>query len=105
MTYCFDIDGTLCEVVDAPENYLAAQPILGVVTLLRELYAAGHTIYLYTGRHMLRHEATVEWLRRHDVPCHHIFYGKPVADVYIDDRAIRFSGNEGELRRKLSEIE
>ena len=103
MIYSFDIDGTLCELVDSPDRYLSAAPISGVVTLLRELHSAGHTIYLYTGRHMLRHEATVEWLSRNEIPYHHIFYGKPVADVYIDDRAVRFSGNVDDLRARLHE--
>ncbi|HQH27219.1 MAG TPA: hypothetical protein PLP17_07470, partial [Oligoflexia bacterium] len=33
---------------------------------------------------------TLEWLRRHEIPFDEIHFGKPHADVYIDDNALRF---------------
>jgi len=39
------------------------------------------------------------WLVRHDLEFDEIYFGKPHADVYIDNRAIRFSGWEGGYAR------
>jgi hypothetical protein len=37
---------------------------------------------------MQREEVTTTWLKHHGVQYHQIFFGKPVADIYIDDRAM-----------------
>jgi hypothetical protein len=31
-----------------------------------------------------------DWLERHGVPYDEIWFGKPQADVYVDDNAVRF---------------
>ena len=33
---------------------------------------------------------TLDWLKRHEIPYDEIFFGKPWADIYIDDNALRF---------------
>ena len=35
-------------------------------------------------------KVTLDWLERHNVEYDEILFGKPNADVYIDDRAVRF---------------
>jgi len=37
---------------------------------------------------MKMHSVTEGWLKKHNVKYHHIFYGKPVGDVYVDDLAV-----------------
>lgn len=48
MTYCFDIDGTLC--TDSNGNYPLAEPIFARIQKARKLYSEGHTIVIFTAR-------------------------------------------------------
>ena len=36
-------------------------------------------------------QVTLEWLARHGIPYDEIYFGKPWADVYVDDNALRFT--------------
>jgi len=38
--------------------------------------------------------ATLRWLEQHQVEFDEIHFGKPHADVYLDDNAVRFVGWE-----------
>jgi capsule biosynthesis phosphatase len=103
MRVCIDLDGVICELRAKDERYEDLRPVEGAVAAVQSLKAAGHTIILHTARHMKTCEgnvglvlarqgrATFEWLARHDVPFDEIHFGKPQADVYIDDNALRFS--------------
>ncbi len=102
-TFCFDIDKTLCEGVSRVEDYPAAAPIKEMIAFVNELYTQGHTIFLYTGRHAQQALVTNEWLAKHGVKYHHLFLGKPVADVYIDDLAVRYTG-PAETKAQLKEL-
>ena len=101
--FCFDIDKTLCQEVLLVEDYPHAEPILEMVEFVNELYQQGHTIYLYTARHTMQALMTKEWLEKYQVLYHHLFLGKPVADVYIDDLAVRYT-NLDDTKKQLSEI-
>ncbi|MFA6039769.1 MAG: hypothetical protein WCV62_02380 [Candidatus Peribacteraceae bacterium] len=91
LVICFDIDGVVAEFL--PDiNYERAQPNKGMVALIRRLHAAGHRIILYTARgsetgrdwKALTERQMTEW----GVPYHALHFGKPAADVYVDDRAL-----------------
>jgi len=86
-TYCFDIDGTICSQ-EKPENYSKAVPNKDMIKKINELYDQKNKIYLHTGRHMQNEEITKKWLKKYKVKYHHIFFNKPVGDLYIDDRGI-----------------
>jgi capsule biosynthesis phosphatase len=102
MRICFDLDGVICELRKPGETYADLQPVPGAVEKLQRLKEAGHTIIINTGRHMKTCEGnvglvlarqgyiTLEWLARYGVPFDEIYFGKPWADVYIDDNAYRF---------------
>lgn len=85
--YCFDIDGTICSK-EKPENYANAQPYPKMINAINTLYDKGHLVYLFTSRHMDKERTTKEWMKRYGVKYHHIFFGKPVAEIYVDDLAI-----------------
>lgn len=102
MTYCFDIDGTLCTNTEGA--YQEARPLPDAIARVNRLYEAGHTILLYTGRGsgtgMDWRTLTQEQLRQWGVRYHKLYFGKPPADVYIDDKATAASewhGEEGRL--------
>jgi trehalose-6-phosphatase len=86
-TIVCDIDGTLCEIQE-DFNYSIAKPNRDMIDFINNLYDKGATIYLYTGRHMKQHRVTETWLKKYSVKYHHIFYGKPVGDLYIDDLSV-----------------
>jgi len=103
MRICVDLDGVICKLRLPGQSYAELEPVEGAVEKLRALRAAGHTVIIFTARHMktcggnvalvlARQGATTfEWLARYGVPYDEIFFGKPHADVYIDDNAVRFA--------------
>ena len=34
----------------------------------------------------------IEWLNKHKIPYDELHFGKPVADYYVDDKAVRMTG-------------
>jgi capsule biosynthesis phosphatase len=104
MRLCIDLDGVICQLRRPGQQYADLEPVPGAVEKLRALRAAGHYLIVYTARHMktcagnvgqvvARQGAiTLEWLARHGIEYDEIHFGKPHADVYIDDNAVRFDG-------------
>ena len=90
MIYCFDIDGTLCSNTEGA--YESAQPYARIIARANALYDAGHKIILQTARGSTTgidwRELTENQLREWGVKYHELLFGKPTADVYIDDKAI-----------------
>lgn len=99
-----DLDGTLCPVKAAGENYDQLQPYGDMLEKVRQYKDAGYYIILYTSRNMRTYggniglitantaKATMAWLDRHQIPYDEIHFGKPWASrigFYVDDRAIR----------------
>jgi len=87
-TYCFDMDGVICELDD--DDYEHRSPIGSTIYWMDQLKREGHTIIIYTGRHINNLEVTKNWLYRNAVPHDLIQFGKPVADLYIDDKGVRY---------------
>ncbi len=102
-TFCFDLDRTLCEAVNSVEEYGTAAPKRDMVEFVNQLFRLGHIILLYTGRHSQQVLVTQEWLKKNQVYYHHLFFGKPVADVYIDDLAIRYT-DLAEVKKELKKL-
>jgi capsule biosynthesis phosphatase len=99
---CIDLDGVICRLRQPGQEYADLEPVAGAVEKLRQLRAAGHYLILYTARHMKTCDGnvgkvvsrigavTLNWLERHSIAYDEIHFGKPHADVYIDDNALRF---------------
>jgi hypothetical protein len=89
-TLCFDLDGTLC--TNTFGAYESAEPVPWAIERVNALAAAGHRIVILTARG----SATgIDWgdetraqLERWDVHHDELVFGKPSADVYVDDRAV-----------------
>lgn len=94
----FDIDDTICN--NKNRDYENAIPKYKVINKINELYKAGAEITLYTSRGMVscngdiqkivkKNRAILEsWLYRHNVKYHKIVFGKPLGDMYIDDKCM-----------------
>ena len=104
MRIVVDLDGTICPIKRSDQNYSDLQPLPGAVERLRQLRAAGHYIIIVTARNMATCESnlgrvlknvgkvTLDWLEKYGVEYDEIYFGKPNAEIYIDDRAVRFAG-------------
>lgn len=84
-----DIDGVLAEAA-APPDYAHARPLPVNIARVNALYDAGCEIVLFTARGSMTGEdwraATRAQLERWGVRYHELRFGKPHADIYIDDR-------------------
>ena len=99
---CIDLDGVIAKIKKNQETYSDVLPVAGAVEKIKKLKEAGHYIIIFTARHMKtcngnvsmviarQGKITLDWLAKHQVPYDEIHFGKPFADIYIDDNALRF---------------
>ena len=108
MRICFDLDNTLVTYPVVPGDYSTVKPNEPIVQLARKLHADGHTIIVYTARRMATHKnnigavirdigrQTFDTLEAFGIPYDELIFGKPIADMYIDDRAMNPYRNDME---------
>lgn len=84
-----DLDGTILHEKDERER-AEATPLDRAVEAINGLYEMGHTIIIYTARTYRELELTLGQLKQYGIKYHHLVLGKPVADIFIDDRAVSF---------------
>ena len=104
LTFCFDIDGTICPIKKKEEEYIDLVPYKAMVDKIREYKEGGAKIVLFTSRNMNSYKGNIglinantavvllEWLKKWDIPYDEIIYGKPWPGhhgFYVDDRTIR----------------
>ena len=102
---CFDLDNTLVTQPRVPGDFSTVAPIPANIALARTAHAAGHTVIIHTARRMAAQGANVgrviaeigrvtfDTLERFGIPYDELIFGKPHADVYIDDRALNLRLN------------
>jgi capsule biosynthesis phosphatase len=98
--FCFDLDMTLVGVPAVAGDYSTCPPIWKNIELVQQLHKAGHFIIIQTARRMRTHKGNVgsiladvgpvtfAQLAKYNIPYHDIHFGKPWADVYVDDLAV-----------------
>ena len=116
MRIVIDLDGTICPIKQPGQTYADLEPLPEAVARIRALRAAGHYIIIQTARNMATCESnlgrvmknvgkvTLDWLERHGIEYDEIYFGKPNAEVYLDDRAFRFSGWEAITEDLLKKV-
>lgn len=104
MKIVIDLDGTLCSLRKSGQDYSQVTPNDGAVEYVKSLKEKGHYIIIQTARHMETcgsnvwlinarvGKKTLDWLEKYDIPYDEIFFGKPNADIYIDDKADIYYG-------------
>ncbi len=107
-----DFDGTIARW--APSGYPAiGKPIEGSHRFLRLLKSEGWKIIINSCRSGTEHEAAMaRWLEDNEIPYDEInrnsdypwANGKPVGDVYLDDRGVRFEGRWDAAYQKVQEL-
>lgn len=102
---CFDLDNTLVSFPKIKDDYTTVEPIVKNIQFLKYIKTFGHTIIIYTARRMKTHKGNVgkslsdigkitfDTLEKFDIPFDEIYFGKPHADVYIDDLALNCCDN------------
>lgn len=87
--YCIDIDGVLCD--DMLGDYDNSTPDWDNINKVNKLYDEGHIIKIFTGRGSKTgidwREFTEKQLGSWGLKYHELIFGKPVADIFIDDKA------------------
>tara|TARA_Y100000310_G_C20507504_1_gene727161 strand:+ start:666 stop:1040 length:375 start_codon:yes stop_codon:yes gene_type:complete len=116
MRICIDIDGTLCETKSDNQEYSDVKPLPHAVECVRRLKEEGNTIILYTARNMKTCNnnvgkvianigmITLEWLSRNNIPFDEIYFGKPLADVYIDDKGLKYENDWKNIENEINNI-
>lgn len=99
MRICFDIDNTILTYSDSIGSTRDIRPIPKMVEIIKKLHRDGHTIVLHTARGMKSCDSNLgratkksmlnvlETLNTYDIPYDELYFGKPWADLYVDDRA------------------
>lgn len=100
MQIIIDMDGTICTEEKTYSRCLA-EPKSGAVESINTLYDQGHTIIIYSARTWMEFEMTSAWLRQYGIKYHQLVMGKPIGDVWIDDRAVSFKDNWSEIVTNL----
>jgi capsule biosynthesis phosphatase len=116
MRIVIDLDGTICPVKEKNASYKDLVPLEGAVERIKQLKSMGHYIIISTARNMATQESnigkvvknigkvTLDWLEKYDIPYDEIYFGKPNAHIYIDDRALRFSDWDSVSHELLTQI-
>jgi capsule biosynthesis phosphatase len=97
---CFDLDNTLVTNPTVAGDYSTVKPIIKNIQLLNNLKNDGHEIIIYTARRMATHKGnigkvikdiasiTINTLEKFYICYDELIFGKPIADIYIDDKAL-----------------
>lgn len=85
-----DLDGTILEE-RTKEEKSEAIPLPGAVEAVNKLYEMGHIITIYSARGQGELDLTLGQLNKYGLKYHYLVLGKPVGDIFIDDRAFHFN--------------
>jgi len=115
-TVAVDFDGTLYAGPFTAADEFTGQPLLGAIAWLKSELARKHRLIIHTCRLTSSHEGCtfpleshrdpyvvrerlIEWLVLHGLTrgeveslAFWLYPGKPFADEYLDDKAVRFEG-------------
>jgi hypothetical protein len=86
---CIDFDRTLHDMDNPVEGRKMGGPIPGSLAAVRVLQHAGMDLVVLTAQP--NHKYIYDWLRYYQYPPMRVTNVKPVAQFYIDDRAIHFT--------------
>ena len=93
MIYFVDIDDTICKKNDLNvDNYEKSVPMKDRIEIINKLYDEGNTIIYWTARGTGTgidwSETTKNQFQKWGVKYHDLRFGKPIYDLFIDDKNI-----------------
>lgn len=100
-TICIDIDGTICQYLEWVSPYHFGKVLPGAKETINKLHNDGWYIIIFSTRSnkdivgdFLRHNNIYfDSINENPFQPENALGGKPIADVYLDDRAITFRGD------------
>jgi adenylylsulfate kinase len=100
-TICVDFDGVIAEYEGYEGDDKFGEPVDGVQNALKVLKEHNYTIIVFTTRkntaalrkYLKENDITYDYINENPDQPKNSNSGKPVADVYLDDRAVCFHGN------------
>jgi hydroxymethylpyrimidine pyrophosphatase-like HAD family hydrolase len=107
--FAFDFDGVIAHYDGNYKTNTAGKPNIKVVEAMKILKQRGHRILISSSR---GNEFLKKYCERYGIPVDHINEnpdhkegnkGKPVASVYLDDRAVTYTGQDTKEIVKLLE--
>lgn len=92
MRVCLDFDGVLHDPQNREPGYKMGKPVHGAMEACWSLVADGHVLSVHTARTQSGAHVghVIDWLNYFGFPVMLVTVAKPVADVYVDDKALRF---------------
>lgn len=108
---CFDLDNTLVSWPTQYKDYSSVQRLDKMADFARHLRAEGHEVVIYTARNTVTQGhnvgkvvkniglVTLQSLKDLGIEYDEIHFGKPFADIYIDDKA--FNAFDYDLMRQI----
>lgn len=100
-TICVDFDGVIAQYQEWEGNDKFGAPVPGVQSALKVLKKEGYRIIIFTTREVT--DGLIKYLKENDITYDYINEnpdqpkdsnkGKPIADLYVDDRTVCFRGN------------
>ena len=103
MILCFDLDNVICKTKNV--NYKNAKPIARTVKIINKAYSYKFKVLIFTGRFYGRCNGnlnkilkmddglTKRQLKKWKVKYHRLIFGKPMFDIYVDDKNFQFKKN------------
>ena len=98
MRAVFDLDDTIC--IHRNRDYENAVPVLPVIQKMKMMHDDGWEIVIYSSRGQVsckgdinlieqkNRKITEKWLKDNNVPYDKLIFGKPIGDLYVDDKAM-----------------
>lgn len=94
-----DFDDTIHDTKNVKKGYKMGQPIGGAAEAIRMLRSQGHEIIIFPtwATSEARRKAIVDWLNYFGIEFDDITSVKPEAELYVDNRGLRFESWSGVL--------
>lgn len=108
-TICIDIDGTICRYsVWRGESHFG-EVLPGAKEAILQLHNEGWYVIIYSTRSnkdeikqfLEKEEIYFDSINQNPFQPYNAIGGKPIADVYLDDRAVTFKGNWHEAYKEV----
>lgn len=92
MILAIDFDGVIHDHKNPIEGRRMGPPIIGAKEALKKYMVRGDTVIIFTVWGDEKGQKTIrEWLHFYHIPFSSVTNIKPRADVYLDDKAVRFT--------------
>lgn len=100
-TICIDFDGVIAQYQQWEGEEKFGAPVPGVQSALKVLKKEGYRIIIFTTRevsdglkeYLKQNEITYDYINENPDQPKNTNSGKPIADLYVDDRSVCFRGN------------